>query len=144
MNLEHELVRWQSETGWTHAVTLTCHRPTTEEGIKKTAEHYLKRLDQDCFGKAHLRCRRGSRVGSFVSYGLGANGDHPHLHLSLVLPKDMKAETFEKKIKKCARRTKNLNREMKIEQYRDEGWLRYIILKDDHRPLMELCRSSRP
>jgi len=84
---------------WTHSVTLTykkfnplTHSFTTNDDILKSTKVFLNTMNTSIYG--HGATRKGYRIASIGSLGLGAYGSHPHVHLSLEMPVSSDPKVF--------------------------------------------------
>ncbi len=116
---------------WTHAVTLTMHRPEGGHAISKPevtrrCRLFLNRINRRIYSRHGTR-RKGYRIASVAFLGNGPYGDHPHAHLALQKPPDMTTDGFDRLLKEMATTTKGLGQQFDIKPYRDEGWLGYMV-----------------
>ena len=129
--LRSQKISWLAElANWTHAVTLTMHRPKNGYGIsngevERRCVLFLNRINRRIY--KHGTKRKGFRIASVAFLGNGPYGDHPHVHLALQKPPDMTHEAFEQILNVMASTTKGLGKEFDIKPYRDEGWLGYMV-----------------
>jgi hypothetical protein len=115
---------------WTHAVTLTMHRPEKNYGISndevaRRCGLFLNRINRRIY--KHGTKRKGFRIASVAFLGTGSYGDHPHVHWALQKPSDMTSEDFEQIVNVMASTTKGLGKKFDVKPYRDEGWLGYMV-----------------
>jgi|GEM_PF-2352627 len=129
--IDEHWVQWlDSLAPWTHAYTVTCKRrsvrnaPITEEILVDTARHFIRRISLRCFGK---RARRAQLTPVVVTLGWGCYGDHPHLHFCFAAPVAMPFVVFSLILEEEARKVFWIDRQRRIEQYRDTGWLEYLL-----------------
>jgi hypothetical protein len=120
----------QTQANWTHAVTLTIHRPmnghgTSKQEVERRCRLFLNRINRRIY--KHGAKRKGFRIASVAFLGNGPYGDHPHVHLALQSPPDMPHEAFDGLLCEMASTTKGLGKEFDIKTYRDEGWLGYMV-----------------
>jgi len=120
----------QTHAKWTHAVTLTMHRPknghsVSNDEVARRCGQFLNRINRRIY--KHGTKRKGFRIASVAFLGNGPYGDHPHVHLALQTPPDMSHEDFEQIVNVMASTTKGLGKEFDIKPYRDEGWLGYMV-----------------
>jgi hypothetical protein len=124
-------IEWlQAQANWTHAVTLTMHRPKNGHGVSnyevaRRCGLFLRRINRRIY--KHGTKRKGFRISSVAFLGDGSYGDHPHVHWALQKPSDMTHEAFEQILNVMASTTKGLGKEFDIKPYRDEGWLGYMV-----------------
>ena len=127
--IDEHWVHWlDSLAPWTHAYTVTCKRrsvrnsPITEEILVDTARHFIRRISLRCFGK---QARREQLTPVVVTLGWGCYGDHPHLHFCFAAPDAMPFKVFSLILEEEARKMFWIDRQRRIEKYRDTGWLEY-------------------
>jgi hypothetical protein len=124
-------IRWFSRLAdWTHAVTLTMHRPmnghgTSNQEVERRCRLFLNRINRRIY--KHGAKRKGFRIASVAFLGNGSYGDHPHVHWALQKPPDMTNEAFDRLLREMASTTKGLGKEFDVKPYRDEGWLGYMF-----------------
>ena len=129
--LRSQKISWLAElANWTHAVTLTMHRPKNGYGIsngevERRCVLFLNRINRRIY--KHGTKRKGFRIASVAFLGNGPYADHPHVHLALQKPPDMTHEAFEQILNVMASTTKGLGKEFDIKPYRNEGWLGYML-----------------
>ena len=129
--IDRILARWlDSLAPWTHALTVTCKRrnlrniPINESILVDTAKHFIYRARLKCFGR---RGRRENLLPVAVSLGWGVYGDHPHLHFCFAGPPWMDFDSFSRILEKSAKGTRWMDRQMKVEAYRNRGWMQYLV-----------------
>lgn len=129
--IDEHWVQWlDSLAPWTHAYTVTCKRrslrnsPITEDILVDTARHFIRRISLRCFGK---RARREQLTPVVVTLGWGCYGDHPHLHFCFAAPVAMPFAFFSLILEEEAGKTFWIDRQRRIDQYRDNGWLEYLM-----------------
>ena len=126
-----EIICWlKAHADWTHAVTLTMHRPEGGHEISKPevarrCGRFLNRINRRIY--KHGTKRKGYRIASVAFLGDGTYGNHPHVHLALQKPPDMTTEGFDRLLKEMATTTKGIGQQFDIKSYRDEGWLGYMV-----------------
>jgi hypothetical protein len=109
---------------------VTCKRrslrniPIHESILIDTARHFIYRVRLKCIGR---RGRRENLLPVAVSLGWGVYGDHPHLHFCFAGPPCMDYDSFSRILEKSAKGTRWMNRQLKVEAYRDRGWMRYLV-----------------
>ncbi len=124
-------IEWlRRQANWTHAVTLTMHRPKNGHGVSnaevaRRCGLFLNRINRRIY--KHGTKRKGFRIASVAFLGNGPYEDHPHVHLVLQKPPDMTHEAFEQILNVMASTTNGLGKEFDIKPYRDEGWLGYMV-----------------
>jgi hypothetical protein len=130
----------QYEGQVTHAVTLTfdpkkiaaftgqfnrsvsINEKEMVERYQDSLRHFINRLDRALFGNASQR--HGNRL-LFVPVIEGLNnGEVPHYHCSVGISQD-RAEEFAEKVKTCWSQVPFSGFQIKVESYRDAGWLSY-------------------
>ena len=129
--IDEHWVQWlDSLAPWTHAYTVTCKRrsvrnaPITEDILVDTARHFIRRISLRCFGK---RARRERLTPVVVTLGWGCYGDHPHLHFCFAAPVATPFVVFSSILEEEARKVFWIDRQRRIEKYRDTGWLEYLL-----------------
>lgn len=129
--LDEYWVQWlDSLAVWTHACTFTCKRysvrdfPISEEILVDTARHLLRRVNHRYYGK---RARRERLIPAVATMGWGLYGDHPHLHFCLESPAGTAFDVFTAVLEEEARKTHWIDRQSLIKQYKDFGWLDYLL-----------------
>ncbi len=133
---------------WTLAVTVTHKRkdrrglPISAGVLMQTARHFLARLNSACFGAR--RAKRGCTVGFAATYGHGAYGDHPHLHLTIAAPPGVDEKQLAVMVKTAVAQTYWLDRQKKIESYRDIGWIAYVTAHGTDNWIVDLTRPLTP
>lgn len=80
-------------------------------------------------------------MGFAVACGWGPYKNHPHLHMSIAAPPEASDEQFTKMIEEALKGTYWLDRQNKIEKYRDRGWMEYMNTKSKHHWIVELTRT---
>jgi hypothetical protein len=126
-----EIICWlKARADWTHAVTLTMHRSRngyeiSKQEVEKRCFEFLNHINRRIY--KHGTRRKGFRIACVAFLGGGSYGDHPHVHWALQKPPDMTNEGFERLLKKMARTTKGLGQQFDVKDYRDEGWLGYMV-----------------
>lgn len=130
----------QHEGQVTHAVTLTFdpkkisaftsefsrsvsinHKEMIER-YQDSLRHFINKLDKALYGNSSKR--HGNRM-LFVPVIEGLNnGEVPHYHCSVGISKD-RADVFEDKVKICWAQVPFAGFQIKVEPYRDAGWLSY-------------------
>lgn len=148
-NYVQTLAKWLHELdAWALAITLTIKRhdhrgrPVNQQVVNKTVRHFVNTLNQACFGRR--RARKGFTVGFAAAYGWGIYDDHPHLHLSVTVPKHIAIEEFCNLIDRVSNAVHWIDEHRKIERYRDMGWMRYLVHHGADQVLIELVRPSHP
>lgn len=127
----NQSIYWlQAQANWTHAVTLTMHRPKNGHGVSndevaRRCGLFLSRINRRIY--KHGTKRKGFRIASVAFLGTGSYGDHPHVHWALQKPSDMTSEDFEQIVNVMASTTKGLGKKFDVKPYRDEGWLEYML-----------------
>lgn len=130
IRLNQSLIAWlDSLAPWTHAFTVTCKRGSDRSQINQSilidaAHHFVYRVRRKCYKSSG---RRQNLLPVTASYGWGAYGDHPHLHFCFAGPNGMDFSTFSSILEESAKKTFWLNRQMKVEPYRDSGWMQYLV-----------------
>ena len=119
-----------AQANWTHAVTLTMHRPingngTSKHEVERRCRLFLNRINRRIY--KHGTKRKSFRIASVAFLGNGPYGDHPHAHLALQKPLEMSHESFNQILNVMARTTKGLGQQFDIKPYREEGWLGYMV-----------------
>lgn len=129
--IDEHWVQWLGSLApWTHAYTVTCKRrslrnsPITEDILVDTARHFIRRISLRCFGK---RARQKKLTPVVVTLGWGCYGDQPHLHFCFAAPDAMPFTVFSLILEEEARKMYWIDRQRRIEQYRDTGWLEYLM-----------------
>ena len=146
--ITNEWAYWIHNLGsWTHAVTLTCTRrvgrgtPLTLPALLDIGRHFLRRINYACFRR---RARSGQSVACAASYGWGAYGDSPHLHLSLGAPSGMTYVEFADLIERAASQMALVGEQRVVKPYRDHGWPKYLVEHGTDQVILELLRPPRP
>lgn len=116
---------------WTHALTVTIQRGTYgfsvgNETVKKVCGQLLNRINRRIYGKRGTR-RKGYRIASVAYQGMGAYGQHPHVHWALEKPPDLTSEKFSELLIEMVRCTKGLGKQYDIQIYFSHGWISYMI-----------------
>lgn len=92
------------------------------ERYQESLRNFINRLNRALYGNsAHRSANRLLFVP--VIEGLN-NGEVPHYHCSVGISKD-RAEVFEEKVKACWAQVPFAGFQIKVEPYRDAGWLSY-------------------
>lgn len=87
---------------------------------QESLRHFINKLDKALFGNSSKR--HGNRM-LFVPVIEGlSNGEVPHFHCSVGIPVD-RVEVFEEQIKACWSQVPFSGFQIKVEPYRDAGWL---------------------
>ncbi len=139
------LIAWlDSLAPWTHAFTVTCKSGSDRSQINQSilidaARHFVYRVRRKCYGS---KGRRHNLLPVTVSYGWGAYGDHPHLHFCFAGPYGVDFATFSSILEESAKKTFWLNRQMKVEAYRDAGWMQYIVEHGTDHLIVSLINPS--
>lgn len=133
---------------WTHAVTLTFKRSdskgqtVSEQIIVESLRHFLRVLDKRCYGGPKVR--RGAYIPSVVVIGWGAYNDHPHAHLAFACPEEHTHKAFDRFIDIAADATDWIDRERRIEPYRNQGWAEYMLNHGFDNLITNLTRAHQP
>jgi len=144
--LDHDWSAWFAELApWTLALTLTVKRcvngrPISTVILEQAARHALRLLDFRCFGRR--RVERGAYVPSVAVAGWGVYGDNPHLHFALAAPAGMTHLVFARNVHAAARKLVWANCQMRIEPYRDAGWLTYMARHDPENLILSCLRPA--
>ena len=151
-NLEKEWVRFfesMQHENYTLAVTLTFVQWNQKERLninlsiaKKTTQQFLKRLNIECYGHAAKRHRH--TIGSVVVIGKNDQYGNIHLHMALTKPTNMDIKDFAFLIEKIAIRFDWIDREHRIEIYRDNVWLKYLIFHGPESLQLDCCFQAKP
>jgi hypothetical protein len=143
------MAKWLHELdAWALAITLTIKRhdhrgrPVNQQVVNSAARHFINALNQACFGRH--RARRGFTVGFAAAYGWGIYENHPHIHLSVTVPKHIAIEEFCNLIDGVSNAVHWIDEHRKLERYRDMGWMRYLVHHGADQVLVELVRPSHP
>lgn len=59
--------------------------------------------------------------------GYGSYGDHPHVHWAFQKPSEMTSAAFDLLLREMCRTTKGIGQQFEVKDYRDEGWLGYMV-----------------
>lgn len=59
--------------------------------------------------------------------GCGVYGDHPHIHLALAGPPDIKVNEFAALLRSTVMTTKGLGAQFDIQDYYGVGWFEYML-----------------
>jgi hypothetical protein len=143
--LNQSLIAWlDSLAPWTHAFTVTCNRGSDRSQINQSilidaARHFVYRVRRKCYGS---KGRRQNLLPVTASYGWGAYGDHPHLHFCFACPNGMDFSSFSSILEESAKKTFWLSRQMKVELYRDAGWMRYLVEHGTEHLIVPLINPS--
>ena len=131
------------------AVTFTFVQWHKEEKLKinlsiakKTTQQFLKRLNIECYG--HAAKRHGHTIGSVVVIGKNDQYGNIHLHMALTKPANMDIKDFAFLIEKIAIRFDWIDREHRIEIYRDNVWLKYLIFHGPESLQLDCCFQAKP
>ena len=131
---------------WSTALTVTFVRAggarvVSEATMASTLVHLLKRLDRNCF--RNKATRKGAQVGSMAVLGFGPYGDHPHAHIALATPGHLNQIAFKEEIEKAIWKTRLLDRQYKIERFRDKRWISYCLEHGTESLSTEVLRAHR-
>jgi hypothetical protein len=130
-SLRDEIICWLKEQAdWTHAVTLTIHRSEGGYGISnqevdRRCRLFLNRINRRIY--KHATKRKGFRIASVAFLGNGAYGDNPHVHWAFQKPSEMTPAVFDRLLREMCRTTKGIGQQFDVKDYRDEGWLGYMV-----------------
>jgi len=135
VELSEAMVDWLDKFAhWDVAVTLTLRRtsskgtPINEKIIFDSIRHYLMRVNHSCHSRR--RFNRGWRVGTAAIVSWGTYGDHPHVHMSIASGIALDVERLKSVLREQADRVYWIDKQMKIKDYEDEGWLKYMVEHD--------------
>jgi hypothetical protein len=103
---------------------------------------FLKVLNKRIFG--HNATKKRACVMSLVVFGKGAYGDHPHAHLAIGKPEFLEEADFKVHVTKAAQLTLWVHEVFWMTEYRDQGWLNYMIEHGLDGLMIDLCSPARP
>lgn len=125
-------IQWFVGMGnWTHTLTVTIMRgrfdwSVRNETVKKVCRLLLSRINRRIYGK-HGTKRKGYRIASVAYLGMGAYGEHPHVHWALEKPPDLTSAQFSELISELVKSTKGFGKQYDIQDYFSERWISYMV-----------------
>ncbi len=116
---------------WSVMVTLTFKRKdgrgqiTTRQSVISALRHLIRLINFRCFGPR--RVRQGWTVGVAPVVVADADSGHLHAHVLLTTPKGYTERWYRSTIERAARRTRLVDRQRCISNYRDSGGAAYVV-----------------
>lgn len=133
---------------WTHTATLTFKpyskkfRVRLTDSIAQSAvEYFLARLNGEVF--RHGARRKRYRVASVVSFGKGAYGCHPHVHLILASPPQESFQSFDERLRRLSKLNYWIAEQADFQPYVGSRWLEYMADPFKHSILWDLCHQAK-
>ena len=143
----NEYANWFNDFAvWTHAVTVTAKPKNKDFSRSKSptinaTAHFISVLNRKSLGNASAR--KGNRIACVGVYGDGAYGNNPHVHLAFQAPSGMSYDEMYQAIEHSIQLTKGLGRELDIQPYSSEGWLKYMFDHGTNGLLVELISPAK-
>jgi len=144
-----DLMETLSDRPFALAVTLTFRRwckvaqQALNHGIAvKTVNDLIGRLNREVFN--HSAKRRSNTIGSVAVVGRNSPDGHLHAHLALTTPPHMSDAEFAALTKKIITRFNWVNKQCRIQPYRDSRWLRYMADHGTESLALDCFNKAKP
>jgi hypothetical protein len=108
----------------------------------RTVIDLIRRLNREVFN--HSAKRRGNTIGSVAVVGRNRADGHLHAHLALTAPPHMSDAEFAALTEKVITRFNWINKQYRIEPYRNSLWLRYMAKHGTESLALDCFNEAKP
>ena len=144
-----QLMKGMSDRPYALAVTLTFRKRCrfSQQALNsdiaiRTVEELIKRLNREVFN--HSAKRHQNTIGSVAVVGRNSPFGHLHAHLALTAPPHMRDAEFAALTEKVITRFNWINKQCRIEPYRNSLWLRYMAKHGTDSVALDCCNKAKP
>jgi hypothetical protein len=138
-----------SDRPYSLAITITFRKRCrfTQQSLNddiaiRTIQELIKRLNREVFN--HSAKRRGNTIGSVVVVGRNSPDGHIHAHLALTTPPHMSDVEFATLTKKIITRFNWVNKQCRIQPYRNSRWLKYMAMHGTESVALDCFNKAKP